>query len=259
MPKKGKKGKKAAAEEAARLEAEQKAKELEEKRKFEEELEAPEAALLLARNRSRSASRTPRPSRRILRSKLEGLDAEVTPTSAVGHRGRRSEEAATERRAKMREEEAAQREAVFREAETTMAVREVEVAAREAAMGENVMRWSCGSTRCDAQRPGHLAGPDDAAQEGDRQGARGSQIARAGAEDEVLKMEATLAQKERDARGRVEREERKLMQKDFTLKRRLARRVKGRRNCASASRAECDVRDRRLRVRRRRSGGGTRT
>ena len=40
--------------------------------------------------------------------------------------------------------------------------------------------------------------------------------------DEVLKMEATLAQKERDARGRVEREERKLMQKDFTLKRRLA-------------------------------------
>ena len=44
--------------------------------------------------------------------------------------------------------------------------------------------------------------------------------------DEVLKMEATLAQKERDARGRVEREERKLMQKDFTLKRRLARRVK---------------------------------
>ena len=39
----------------------------------------------------------------------------------------------------MREEEAAQREAVFREAETTMAVREVEVAAREAAMGENVI------------------------------------------------------------------------------------------------------------------------
>ena len=38
MPKKGKKGKKAAAEEAARLEAEQKAKEAEEKRKFEEEM-----------------------------------------------------------------------------------------------------------------------------------------------------------------------------------------------------------------------------
>ena len=34
--------------------------------------------------------------------------------------------------------------------------------------------------------------------------------------------QATLAQKERDARGRVEREERKLVQKDFTLKRRLA-------------------------------------
>ena len=47
MPKKGKKGKKAAAEEAARLEAEAKAAELEAKRKFEEELKAREAALLL--------------------------------------------------------------------------------------------------------------------------------------------------------------------------------------------------------------------
>ena len=44
MPKKGKKGKKAAAEEAARLEAEQKAKEAEEKRKFEEQLVAREQA-----------------------------------------------------------------------------------------------------------------------------------------------------------------------------------------------------------------------
>ena len=67
--------------------------------------------------------------------------------------------------------------------------------------------------------------------------------------DEVLKMEATLAQKERDARGRVEREERKLMQKDFTLKRRLARRVKEASAIVQAHRAECDVRDRRLRVR----------
>ncbi len=67
--------------------------------------------------------------------------------------------------------------------------------------------------------------------------------------DEVLKMEATLAQKERDARGRVEREERKLMQKDFTLKRRLARRVKEAQAIVQAHRAECDVRDRRLRVR----------
>jgi hypothetical protein len=113
MPKKGKKGKKAAAEEAARLEAEQKAKEAEEKRKFEEQLVAREQAYdlgvpscggaftpstrLVSRNdgsgwslfriwgrsgrvrremlragcyseksRSRSASRTPRPSRRIL-------------------------------------------------------------------------------------------------------------------------------------------------------------------------------------------------
>ena len=61
--------------------------------------------------------------------------------------------------------------------------------------------------------------------------------------------QATLAQKERDARGRVEREERKLMQKDLTLKRRLARRVKEAAAIVQAHRAECDVRDRRLRVR----------
>ena len=73
------------------------------------------------------------------RSKLEGLDAEVTLRARSGIAAAEAREAATERRAKMREEEAAQREAVFREAETTMAVREVEVAAREAAMGENVI------------------------------------------------------------------------------------------------------------------------
>ena len=39
------------------------------------------------------------------------------------------------------------------------------------------------------------------------------------------------------------------MQKDFTLKRRLARRVKEASAIVQAHRAECDVRDRRLRVR----------
>ena len=78
------------------------------------------------------------------RSKLEGLDAEVTLRARSGIAAAEAREAATERRAKMREEEAAQREAVFREAETTMAVREVEVAAREAAMGENVI----GAVQC---------------------------------------------------------------------------------------------------------------
>ena len=56
------------------------------------------------------------------RSKLEGLDAEVTLRARSGIAAAEAREAATERRAKMREEEAAQREAVFREAETTMAV-----------------------------------------------------------------------------------------------------------------------------------------
>ena len=51
MPKKGKKGKKAAAEEAARLEAEKAAAELEAKRKFEEELVARDRFVLLIARR----------------------------------------------------------------------------------------------------------------------------------------------------------------------------------------------------------------
>ena len=42
--------------------------------------------------------------------------------------------------------------------------------------------------------------------------------------EEVARMEATLAQKERESKAALEKEERKLLQKDFTLKRRLARR-----------------------------------
>ena len=249
MPKKGKKGKKAAAEEAARLEAEQKAKEAEEKRKFEQELVAREQALLAREEAIAKREQDAQALETDFRSKLEGLDAEVTLRARSGIAAAEAREAATERRAKMREEEAAQREAVFREAETTMAVREVEVAAREAAMGENVIGGV--AARLDAMLSDQAISRDQMTQ-------RKKEIAKEREalklreqawRDEVLKMEATLAQKERDARGRVEREERKLMQKDFTLKRRLARRVKEAGAIVQAHRAECDVRDRRLRVR----------
>ena len=139
MPKKGKKGKKAAAEEAARLEAEKAAADLEAKRKFEEELKAREQALLAREEAIAKREQDAQALETDFRSKLEGWDAEVTLRARSGIAAAEAREAATERRAKMREEEAAQREAVFREAETTMAVREVEVAAREAAMGENVI------------------------------------------------------------------------------------------------------------------------
>jgi hypothetical protein len=249
MPKKGKKGKKAAAEEAARLEAEQKAKEAEEKRRFEEQLVAREQALLAREEQIAKREQDAQALETDFRSKLEGLDAEVTLRARSGIAAAEAREAATERRAKMREEEAAQREAVFREAETTMAVREVEVAAREAAMGENVIGGV--AARLDAMLSDQAISRDQMTQ-------RKKEIAKEREalklreqawRDEVLKMEATLAQKERDARGRVEREERKLMQKDFTLKRRLARRVKEASAIVQAHRAECDVRDRRLRVR----------
>ena len=108
MPKKGKKGKKAAAEEAARLEAEAKAAELEAKRKFEEELKAREAALLLREEQIAKREQDAQALETDFRSKLEGLDAEVTLRARSGIAAAEAREAATERRAKMREEEAAQ-------------------------------------------------------------------------------------------------------------------------------------------------------
>ena len=103
MPKKGKKGKKAAAEEAARLEAEAKAKELEEKRKFEEELKAREQALLAREEQIAKREQDAQALETDFRSKLEGLDAEVTLRARSGIAAAEAREAATERRAKMRE------------------------------------------------------------------------------------------------------------------------------------------------------------
>ena len=104
MPKKGKKGKKAAAEEAARLEAEQKAKEAEEKRKFEEDLVAREQALLAREEAIAKREQDAQALETDFRSKLEGLDAEVTLRARSGIAAAEAREAATERRAKMREE-----------------------------------------------------------------------------------------------------------------------------------------------------------
>lgn len=251
MAKKGKKGKKdkGAAEAEAKAAEELKAKEQEAKRRHEEDLKAREAGLILREEGIAKREADAAALEGDFRGKLEGLDAEVTLRARSGIASAEAREAATERRAKMREEEAAQREAVFKEAEGTMAVREVEVAAREAAMGENVIGGV--AARLDAMLSDQAISRDQMTQ-------RKKEIAKErdalkvreeAWKDEVLKMEATLAQKEREARGRVEREERKLMQRDFTLKRRLSRRVKEAGAIVQAHRAECDVRDRRLRVR----------
>ena len=84
MPKKGKKGKKAAAEEAARLEAEQKAKAAEEKRLFEEQLVAREQALLAREEAIAKREQDAQALETDFRSKLEGLDAEVTLRARSG-------------------------------------------------------------------------------------------------------------------------------------------------------------------------------
>ena len=72
------------------------------------------------------------------KKKLEGLDAEVTLRARSGIAAAEAREAATARLAVMREAQAMKRLSVFAEAESKMAVREVEVSAREEAMEARV-------------------------------------------------------------------------------------------------------------------------
>ena len=67
--------------------------------------------------------------------------------------------------------------------------------------------------------------------------------------DTVLKKEAELAQREREARGRVAAYEKKLLERDFTLKRRLMRDIRKVYNKVVGQEEECAVRDRRMAAR----------
>ena len=138
---------------------------------------------------------------------------------------------------------------VFAEAESKMAVREVEVSAREEAMEARVNGGV--AEHLDTM----LAAQADTR---DVMEARRKEIASQLGEldtiekswrDTVLKKEAELAQREREARGRVAAYEKKLLERDFTLKRRLMRDIRKVYNKVVGQEEECAVRDRRMAAR----------
>lgn len=243
-------GKKAAAKALAEQAAQQQAAaELEAKRRYEEEQAAREATLVL---REEALAKRESDSMSIeleYKTKLEGIDAEVALRARSGIAAAEAREAASERRAIMRETECQQRESCFAAAERELAVRSIEIAAREAAMGENVIGGV--AERLDKMLSEQAVTRDTMLtrhKEIERERAA-LKIREANWQEEVARMEATLAAKERETRAVLEKEERKMLQKDFTLKRRLARRVKEAEAIVEAHRAECAVRDRRLNVR----------
>ena len=183
------------------------------------------------------------------KKKLEGLDAEVTLRARSGIAAAEAREAATARLAVMREDQAMKRLSVFAEAESKMAVREVEVSAREEAMEARVNGGV--AEHLDTM----LAAQADTR---DVMEARRKEIASQLGEldtiekswrDTVLKKEAELAQREREARGRVAAYEKKLLERDFTLKRRLMRDIRKVYNKVVGQEEECAVRDRRMAAR----------
>ena len=175
----------------------------------------------------------------------------VTAKDGLAHhpRGAEAREAATARLAVMREDQAMKRLSVFAEAESKMAVREVEVSAREEAMEARVNGGV--AEHLDTM----LAAQADTR---DVMEARRKEIASQLGEldtiekswrDTVLKKEAELAQREREARGRVAAYEKKLLERDFTLKRRLMRDIRKVYNKVVGQEEECAVRDRRMAAR----------
>ena len=254
--KKGKKGKKQpteaelaaaalAAEEAAKAKAAEEAEAIAYKERVErlkESIKAKEADLARRETDVDAAEIN-------WKKKLEGLDAEVTLRARSGIAAAEAREAATARLAVMREDQAMKRLSVFAEAESKMAVREVEVSAREEAMEARVNGGV--AEHLDTM----LAAQADTR---DVMEARRKEIASQLGEldtiekswrDTVLKKEAELAQREREARGRVAAYEKKLLERDFTLKRRLMRDIRKVYNKVVGQEEECAVRDRRMAAR----------
>ncbi|KAK7248622.1 hypothetical protein SO694_00165057 [Aureococcus anophagefferens] len=243
----GKKGAAKLAEEAAKQQ--QLAAEQEAKRRYEEEQAAREATLVLREEALAKREQDALSLEVEYKNKLEGIDSEVALRARSGIAAAEAREAASERRAVMRETECQQRESCFAAAERELAVRSIEIAAREAAMGENVIGGV--AERLDKMLSEQAVTRDTMLtrhKEIERERAA-LKVREANWQEEVAKMEAQLAAKEREAKARLEKEEKKVLQKDFTLKRRLQRRVREAEAIVEAHRAECAVRDRRLKVR----------
>ena len=183
------------------------------------------------------------------KEKLEGLDAEVTLRARSGIAAAEAREAATQRLAVMREDQAMTRLSVFAEAESKMAVREVEISSREEAMAARVNGGVAAhldtmlAAQADTRDVMNARHKDIQTQKGELDTIERSW------KDQVLKTEASLAQAEREARGRVQLREKKLLEKDFTLKRRLMRDIRKVAETVVGQEEECAVRDRRMAAR----------
>ncbi|KAH8072588.1 hypothetical protein JL720_11155 [Aureococcus anophagefferens] len=213
--------------------------EQEAKRRYEEEQAAREATLVLREEALAKREQDALSLEVEYKNKLEGIDSEVALRARSGIAAAEAREAASERRAVMRETECQQRESCFAAAERELAVRSIEIAAREAAMGENVIGGV--AERLDKMLSEQAVTRDTMLtrhKEIERERAA-LKVREANWQEEVAKMEAQLAAKEREAKARLEKEEKKVLQKDFTLKRRLQRRVREAEAIAEAHSARC--------------------
>ena len=227
MPKKGKKGKKEDPEDvAARLAQEQ--AEAEAQRRHEQEV-ADKAAWV--QEQEDDFSRREAELEKLetdMKAKLEGLDAEVLLRARSSIAAAEAREAATESRAVEREEKASQKIMSFRDDEARLRLKEVKVAARERALEGSVKgvakhlevtiasKWSFGKGQgiLDQQHAEVAAC------------LRGLEQQKRDWEHEEQNMEATLQQKEQEARERVQALEDRLVQRDFEVQRRMALSVK---------------------------------
>ncbi|KAJ1449626.1 hypothetical protein M885DRAFT_534948 [Pelagophyceae sp. CCMP2097] len=184
-----------------------------------------------------------------LKERARALDDEVASRSARQVKEAEAREATSEKRQKVREAEIAAAEARYARAEGELQMRLVEVRAREAALGDGVVGGI--AERLEKMLEEQMDVRDVAL-------SRTKQIEAARAEleakeamlmESIAHKEAALARAEEAATHRVVAKERKLTQQDFTLKRRLGRRIKEAEALCEAHRAECAVRDRRFKAR----------
>ena len=227
MPKKGKKGKKEDPEVvAARLAQEQ--AEAEAKRQHEQEV-ADKAAWV--QEQEDDFSRREAELEKLeadMKAKLEGLDAEVLLRARSSIAAAEAREAATESRAVEREEKASQKIMSFRDDEARLRLKEVKVAARERALEGSVKGVAKHlevtiASKCSFGKGQGILDAQHAEVEACLQGLAKQ---KRDWEHEEQNMEASLQQKEQEARERVQMLEDRLVQRDFEVQRRMALSVK---------------------------------
>lgn len=184
-----------------------------------------------------------------LKERARKLDNEVASRSARQVKEAEAREASAEKRMRVRESELASSEARYTKASGELQMRLIEVQAREAALGDGVVGGI--AERLEKMLEEQMDVRDVAL-------SRTKQIEAARFEleakeatllESIAHKEVALARQEEAANARIAEKEKKLTQQDFTLKRRLGRRIKEAEALCEAHRAECAVRDRRFKAR----------